>query len=69
MKQAVVDYALKANDLNLLEAEFVILSNDEFHKVSDSVKEEVGSLDSKRIFFEWNEWMKRAVKKYAVKRI
>ncbi|MFC1728383.1 ATPase, T2SS/T4P/T4SS family [Nanoarchaeota archaeon] len=68
IKQSVVDYAVKANDLNLLEAGFVILTNDEFHKLSDSVKEEVGSLDNKRIFFEWNEWMKRAVKKYSTKR-
>ena len=47
----------------LLEADFCVLSNDEFHKISDRVKEEVGSMDSKKIFFYWNEWLKKTVKK------
>ncbi len=62
-KERLVDFAKKTNHPELLEAPFVILSNDEFHKISDKVKEEVGTLDSKRIYFEWNEWLKRAVKK------
>ena len=37
--------------------------NDEFHRISENIKEEVGVLDSKKIFFEWNEWLKRSVKK------
>ena len=52
---------------NLLEAPFVIQGNDEFHRISDKVKEEIGFLDSKKIFFEWNEWMKRSVKKMSMK--
>ena len=55
--------AEKIKDDSILEAEFVIQSNDQFHKISDKVKEEVGNLDSKRIFFEWNEWLQRAIKK------
>jgi hypothetical protein len=62
-KEAMVNFAVKQKDLSLLEAKFVIQSNDEFHRISDNVKEEVGSLDSKRIFFEWNEWLKRSIKK------
>jgi hypothetical protein len=46
-----------------MEAEFVIQANDEFHRISDRVKEEVGSLDSKRIFYEYQEWLKRAVRR------
>ena len=49
--------------LNLLEADFVVRSNDEFHRISEKIKEETGSFDSKRIFFDWNEWLKRTVKK------
>ncbi|HZX44164.1 MAG TPA: ATPase, T2SS/T4P/T4SS family [Candidatus Nanoarchaeia archaeon] len=63
IKEALVNIAEKQNDLSLLEAPFVIQSNDEFHRISDTVRDEVGSLDSKRIFFEWNEWLKRSVKK------
>lgn len=63
IKKAIVDAANKTNNMELLEAEFVILANDYFHRVSDKVREEVGALDSKRIFFEWNEWLKGAIKK------
>lgn len=63
VKETLVNFAVKQKDLSLLEAPFVIQSNDEFHRISDIVKEEVGSLDSKRIFFEWNEWLKRMAKR------
>lgn len=62
-KQTLVELAEKANNPDLLEAEFVIQSNDQFHKISERIREEVGSLDSKRIFFDWNEWLKRHVKR------
>ncbi len=63
IKKELVDFAEKANMPELLEAEFVIQSNDQFHKISERIREEIGSLDSKRIFFDWNEWLKRHVKK------
>jgi hypothetical protein len=63
IKQALVDYAAKSNDMELLEAEFSILANDEFHRISEQVRDEVGALDSKLIFFRWNEWMKTMLKK------
>ncbi|MAG91218.1 hypothetical protein CMO83_03975 [Candidatus Woesearchaeota archaeon] len=62
-KEALVNFASKNKMPELLEADFVIHCNDQFHKISENIKEEVGSLDSKRIFFEWNEWLKRHVKK------
>ena len=62
-KEALVDYANKTNNLALLEADFVIQCNDQFHKISEIIREETGALDSKRIFFDWNEWLKRHVKK------
>jgi len=63
VKETLVDFANKTNNLSLLEADFVIQSNDQFHKISERIREEIGSLDSKRIFFDWNEWLKRHVKK------
>ena len=65
--EELVNFANKNDMLNLLEAAFVIQSNDQFHRISDKVKEEVGALDSKKIFFEWNEWLKRAAKKIRMK--
>ncbi len=62
-KETLVDFSNKTGNPDLLEAEFVIQGNDQFHKISENVREEIGALDSKRIFFEWNEWLKRHVKK------
>ena len=63
MKKALVDAAEKTKNQNILEASFVVSANDEFHKISDEVKEETGSLDTKQIHFRWNEWLKRSIKK------
>ena len=46
IKETIVNVSKKTGIPSLLEAEFVILANDEFHKISDMVKEEVGNLDS-----------------------
>ena len=68
LKKALVDTSIKAQDPDMLEASFVVVANDEFHRISDSVRTEVGSLDLKRINFEWNEWLKTATKRRAVER-
>jgi len=67
IKGELVKFSDKTKRPDLLEAPFVISSNDEYHRISNRVKEEVGSLDSKRIFFSWNEWMKRTVKKMDIR--
>jgi hypothetical protein len=59
--------AEKMNDPDLLEAKFTVLCNDYFHKITDSVKEELGRLDTDRIFYEWNEWLKKTVRKNSMK--
>jgi type IV secretory pathway ATPase VirB11/archaellum biosynthesis ATPase len=66
IKGSITEYAHKSSNLELLEAPFVIRCNDMFHKVSEAVKNEVGFLDSKRIFEEWDTWIKRAIKKEAI---
>ncbi|MBW2989198.1 type II/IV secretion system ATPase subunit [Candidatus Woesearchaeota archaeon] len=63
IKEAIAGLAGSQKDMSLLEAPFVIQCNEEFHRISARVREEVGALDSKRIFFEWNEWLKRSIKK------
>lgn len=62
-KETLVNVALKTGMMDLLEAKFIIECNDTFHRVSDKVLEDVGFLDSKRIFNDWNEWLTRTVKK------
>ena len=63
IKETLVNVAAQVGNPNMLEAEYVIVSNDEYHKISDKVKDDVGFLDSKRIFNDWNEWLKKQVKK------
>ena len=63
VKQHIVNVSDKEKDSEMLEAEFVVQANDQFHRLSDSVKEKTGFLDSEKIFFEWKEWLKREVKK------
>ncbi|MDI6825806.1 MAG: ATPase, T2SS/T4P/T4SS family [Candidatus Aenigmarchaeota archaeon] len=62
VKQAMVDYARKLGNKEILEAEWVALSNDMFHVFSNEVRNELGYLDSKEIFKRWDEWFKKTVK-------
>ncbi|MEM5878654.1 MAG: type II/IV secretion system ATPase subunit, partial [Candidatus Aenigmatarchaeota archaeon] len=62
IKQAIVDHAIKLNRKDILEAEWVSASNEMFHLISDQVKRELGSMDSKEIFNRWNEWFKQSIK-------
>jgi len=63
IKETMVKVAEEEKNLDLLEARFVIKCNDQFHLICDKVKDKTGKLDSNRIFFEWNEWLKKEVKK------
>lgn len=63
IKERIVEIAEEQNNEELLEAPFVIQCNDQFHRISDRVKDKTGKLDSDRIYFEWNEWLKKEVKK------
>ncbi|MBU2497103.1 MAG: Flp pilus assembly complex ATPase component TadA [Nanoarchaeota archaeon] len=64
IKETLVRHGDKIPDL--LEAPFIVKSNNAFHNLSDSVLREHGSLDSKRIFEEWNEWLRREIKRAKV---
>ena len=63
MKEVLVNYSVKLKQSQLLEAKFIVQNNDVFHRISDRVREEVGYIDNKRVFFDWNEWIKEIIKK------
>jgi type IV secretory pathway ATPase VirB11/archaellum biosynthesis ATPase len=67
IKETIVQVAKKTKMMNLLEAEFIVQANDEFHRISDNTLKKVGNLDSKKIFFDWNEWLKTSIKKMNMK--
>ena len=61
-KEELVKMSETLNDETLLEADFVIECNDQFHKISDKVKQERGKLDSREIFSRWKAWLQLAVR-------
>ncbi len=63
IKQAIIDASDKTGDAELLEAQFVVKANDEFHVISQKITEEVGTAEPDRIYAAWEEWMKQHVKK------
>jgi hypothetical protein len=63
IKETIVNYSDKLNNPSMLEAPFVIKSNDMFHMLSDQVKEELGRLDSKEIYSQWLNWLNREIKR------
>ena len=64
IKEKLIEYSDKINKPELLEAEFVVKMNDEFHEICDKIKEKTGKLDNKQIIFQMQEWLKRNAKKY-----
>lgn len=64
IKEKLMEYSEKLKKPEILEADFAVLVNDEFHKISDEVKEETGKLDSAKILFKMDEWLKRNAKKH-----
>ncbi len=65
LKQRLVEKSDELRDPSLLEAPFVVLCNDEFHRISDRVKEKTDTLDTERIGFEWKEWLDQELKRRA----
>ncbi len=67
-KEHLVQRAAEERDDDLLEAPFVVLSNDEFHRISDRVKEKTGKLETKRILIEWKSWLEQELKRRKTRR-
>ena len=63
IKQELVETADKLKMPKLLEAKFNSLSNTMFHEISSSVRKEVGLPVGERVFLEWQEWLKKEIKK------
>ncbi|MFW5865550.1 MAG: ATPase, T2SS/T4P/T4SS family [Nanoarchaeota archaeon] len=67
-KQRVFEISEEYAMPELLEADFVILANDKFHKTVEKVIRRNGKPDNDHIFFEWESWLKREVKRRKLKK-
>ena len=63
VKQEIVNVAEKTKNFRILEAKFNAESNHAFHRISDSVRKEVGLPTSERVFPEWQKWLNQEIKK------
>jgi archaeal flagellar protein FlaI len=63
MKEILVNKSQETDDNDLLEAPFVIKSNDRFHIIAEEVKASKGNLDCPEIKRKWVNWLDRELKK------
>ncbi len=63
IKEEIINEAKKANMPELLEAPFVVRSNNEFHAISDSVTKEIGIPESKAVLPKFKDWLKQEIKR------
>ncbi|MFA5061170.1 MAG: type II/IV secretion system ATPase subunit [Candidatus Pacearchaeota archaeon] len=63
IKEELVSFSEKTNNPEILEAEFVVNSNNAFHKISDEVSEEIGLPKSEEVFPRWKRWLEKESKR------
>ncbi|MBU2522733.1 MAG: Flp pilus assembly complex ATPase component TadA [Nanoarchaeota archaeon] len=63
IKEELVNQSIQHSMPQLIEAPFVVKSNNAFHQFSDKVSKEVGLPEGRRVFRDWNDWFKNEIKK------
>lgn len=63
IKQTLVEASIKTKKPEMLEAEWVLKSNNAFHEISEKVQKEIGVPKGKRVYTEWEDWMKKEIKR------
>jgi type IV secretory pathway ATPase VirB11/archaellum biosynthesis ATPase len=63
IKEEIVKSAAKTGRDELLEAAFNVSANQEFHRISNDVREEIGLPLSNRVFPVWQKWLNQEIKK------
>jgi len=62
MKETMVRLSEKLKMPEILEADWVTLSNSEYHLLVEKLREDTGAAEPKMIFEEWEKWLKNAIK-------
>ncbi|UCD21160.1 MAG: type II/IV secretion system ATPase subunit [archaeon] len=63
VKEALVKTSITLKKPSLIEAPWVLKCNNAFHEISEKVKKDVGVPKGKRVLKEWQDWLKKEVKK------
>lgn len=61
VKEKLVEKAEETGNDELLEAEFVVDANQQFHLIAEKVQDEYGSQEPERILNRWEEWLEQQV--------
>ncbi len=62
IKKTMAELSDKMNNPALMEAEWVMKSNSRFHLLSEAVRKETGTVDSKRVYQDWLRWFKAGIR-------
>ena len=63
IKEKILIISKEKSMPELLEAPFVILANDKFHKTIEKVIKQTGKANSERTLFEWEDWLQGEIKR------
>ncbi len=63
IKEEIVKAAASSGRKELLEAAFNVSANQEFHAISNEIREEIGLPLSERVFPAWQKWLNAEIKK------
>lgn len=58
IKQLMLDYGIKSGNPLMLESDFIVTANDQFHKIFDDLTNETGYPDSNDVTREFEHWIK-----------
>ena len=66
------EYIVKVSEDNklpeILEADFIILANDQFHKTIDKIRMQGSKIDTNKVLINWKTWLDKEVKKIKIKK-
>ncbi|MFA5406480.1 MAG: type II/IV secretion system ATPase subunit [Candidatus Nanoarchaeia archaeon] len=68
IKELMLEYGEKSNNSLMLESDFIVQANDQFHKIFDDLTNETGYPDSNDVIREFEHWIKIKAREMASKR-
>jgi hypothetical protein len=61
----MLDYGKKSNNPLMLESDFIVNANDQYHKIFDQLTSETGYPNSEDVVREFEHWIKMRAKELA----
>ncbi len=65
IKETMARLSTELNRPDIVEAEWVVSSNNKYHLLAERLRQEIGYSDPRRVYEEWLKWFKGSIKKAA----